>query len=165
MTDIVIENKVVISDETIISVGSEDWFQWIDKVRSFKYEPHNYEHVVKKAVRVVKRKNGKWYAVRNVTISKGNYKQRCEYLGDTDDVDYERLQNVVDVLSLKQSDYLQYKENEAINRKLKIEERKKNTVPNRIKTIAEKVKDKEPGYVRNSAKKLMQDILNLAEDV
>lgn len=91
---------VVIGDKTDsgISVGSNEWFQWLEQISSFRYKATKFTHLGDLTVR--KRNGSYWYAFRMV---KNNL--RTYYVGKTSDVSYERLQLAVDELNLSNTDY------------------------------------------------------------
>ena len=84
-----------------ISIGSENWFKWLGKTKSFRYHPlsdgYYYLH---SDITVRNRTKDYWYAYRKV-----NGVQRTFYLGKTTELDYEKLQQAVNELSLNQMEY------------------------------------------------------------
>lgn len=84
-----------------ISLGSENWFKWLGKTKSFRYHPHSEGYYyLRSDITVRNRNKDYWYAYRKV-----NGVQRTFYLGKTAELDYERLQQAVDELSLNQIEY------------------------------------------------------------
>ncbi|MBF2016286.1 MAG: hypothetical protein IGS23_13995 [Rivularia sp. T60_A2020_040] len=99
----VVDNFVDLNNRSFY-IGSQKWYQWLETIKSFNYEPPQltgYTYV-RHNITVRKRSNGKFYAIRTV-----NCRQRVRYLGSPSDLDYERLQNAVDELSI--DDYLYYR--------------------------------------------------------
>ena len=84
-----------------ISLGSDAWFTWLAQNKSFRYRPssegYNYP---RSDITVRNRTKDYWYAYRKV-----NAVQRTYYLGKTKDLDFEKLQQAVDELSLSDSQY------------------------------------------------------------
>lgn len=84
-----------------ISIGSAAWFTWLANNKSFRYSPssdgYNY---LRCDITVRNRTKDYWYAYRKV-----NGVQRTYYLGKTKDLDYEKLQQAVDELSLSDFQY------------------------------------------------------------
>lgn len=84
-----------------ISLGSEEWFKWLGKTKSFRYHPLSEGYYyLRSDITVRNRTKDYWYAYRKV-----NGVQRTFYLGKTTELDYERLQQAVDELSLNQMEY------------------------------------------------------------
>ena len=84
-----------------ISLGSEAWIKWLGKIKSFKYCPNSEGyHYLRSDLTIRNRTKDYWYAYRTV-----NAKQRTFYLGKTSELDYERLQQAVDELSLSPMEY------------------------------------------------------------
>ena len=83
------------------SIGSSAWFTWLTQNKSFRYSPslegYNY---LRCDITVRNRTKDYWYAYRKVSGV-----QRTFYLGKTKDLDYEKLQQAVDELSLSDSQY------------------------------------------------------------
>lgn len=84
-----------------INIGSSAWFTWLTQNKSFRYslssEGYNY---LRCDITVRNRTKDYWYAYRKV-----NGIQRTYYLGKTKDLEYEKLQQAVDKLSLSDSQY------------------------------------------------------------
>ena len=93
-----VQNKLAPQD---VSIGSSAWFTWLTQNKSFRYHPssdgYNYE---RSDITVRNRTKDYWYAYRKI-----NGVQRTYYLGKTKDLDYEKLQQAVDELSLSDSQY------------------------------------------------------------
>lgn len=107
-----------IQDYPEVKIGSDAWFVWLNKLgTSFRYEPKqiNGSFNERKAFTVVSRiRKGSntlfWVAVRKV-----DKKVRQEYLGLTDELDYEKLQLACDNLSLNPDEYQEYKKSKNNN--------------------------------------------------
>jgi hypothetical protein len=84
-----------------IRVGSEQWFTWLATIKSFRYQPSEEGYTyLRWDITVRNRTKDYWYAYRKV-----NGMQRTYYLGKTQDLDYEKLQQAVDELSLNDAQY------------------------------------------------------------
>ncbi len=84
-----------------IRIGSEQWFTWLAKTKSFRYQPSSEGYTYLRCdITVRNRTKDYWYAYRKV-----NGVQRTYYLGKTEDIDYEKLQQAVDELSLNDAQY------------------------------------------------------------
>ena len=84
-----------------ISIGSDAWFTWLTQNKSFRYHPSSDGYNYPRAdITVRNRTKDYWYAYRKV-----NGVQRTYYLGKTKDLDFEKLQQAVDELSLSDSQY------------------------------------------------------------
>ena len=84
-----------------ISLGSDAWFTWLTQNKSFRYHPSSEGYNYPRAdITVRNRTKDYWYAYRKV-----NAVQRTYYLGKTKDLDYEKLQQAVDELSLSDAQY------------------------------------------------------------
>lgn len=102
-----------------INLGSEAWFKWLGKTKSFRYHPlSDGYYYLRSDITVRNRTKDYWYAYRKV-----NGIQRTFYLGKSAELDYERLQQAVDELSLSQLDY--YKLN--CDRKSGVQDKKYNS--------------------------------------
>lgn len=101
-----------------INLGSEEWFRWLGRVKSFRYCPNSDGYYYLRAdITVRNRTRNYWYAYRKV-----NGTQRTFYLGKTSELDYERLQLAVDELSLSSMDYYKL----ISDRKSGVQEKKEN---------------------------------------
>jgi hypothetical protein len=81
---------------TDITVGSQEWFQWLETVSSFRYEDGNGDFAVQK-------RNGKyWNAVKRKIGDR-----RQEYLGKTTDLTADRLKEVSHLLNSYDATYHQ----------------------------------------------------------
>ncbi len=77
-----------------IRVGSNEWYKWLRKVKSFRYVSQFHPITVNGL-------NGNnWYAYRCIAG-----KLRRRYLGKRQDVDFERLQLVAEELSRPDGEY------------------------------------------------------------
>jgi hypothetical protein len=84
-----------------INIGSDAWFFWLAQNKSFRYSPSsNGYNYLRCDITVRNRTKDYWYAYRKV-----NGVQRTYYLGKTKDLDYEKLQQAVDELSLSDLQY------------------------------------------------------------
>lgn len=157
----VVENKVLILPNTEIKLGSDSWYQWLENAQSFRYIPISEDtELFAITVRArITQNNIYWNAFKKV---KGEL--RNEYVGLSDDMNFEKLQFFSEKLSLSQNAYEEYKKSKLDIKRLTASD-ELEMLRNKIKSIAKKIKNNEPGYIRNSAQKLMQDILDLAEDV
>ena len=98
-----------VEDSPEIRIGSDAWFDWLSKLNSsFRYEPIQYGKHPFTVVSRVRKGSGTvfWVGVRKV-----DGKVRQEYLGLTEELDYERLQLACDALSLDARGYQKYKAN------------------------------------------------------
>jgi hypothetical protein len=79
---------------TDITVGSQEWFQWLETVSSFRYEDGNGDFAVQK-------RNGKyWNAVKRKIGDR-----RQEYLGKTSDLTADKLKEVSHLLNSYDATY------------------------------------------------------------
>jgi hypothetical protein len=170
-----------------INIGSNAWFSWLAQNKSFKYHPSskNY-HYLRCDITVRNRTKDYWYAYRKV-----NSVQRTYYLGKTKDLDYEKLQQAVDELSLSDPQYQKlisdrrkgvqenvYNPPQASKELLKLQEKynqlareheeleaKYLLLQESVKGLEIKLINKEHGYTANSASKLKNEILALANSL
>ncbi len=111
----VVEGKITLDD--CISVGSDEWYEWLETNKSFNYEPIQTERFsLVSSITVRNRSANYWYAYRKV-----NKKQRQVYLGKTADLTYEKLQDAAIELSLNDTEYYKL----LANRKRVVQEKKK----------------------------------------
>jgi len=101
-----------VEDYPEIKIGSDAWFIWLNKLgASFRYEPKQLSgtSITRKSFTVVSRVRKGSGSLFWVAVKKVNNKLRQEYLGLTDELDYEKLQIACDNLSLSEVDYQKLK--------------------------------------------------------
>ncbi len=80
--------------DTVIRVGSDDWYDWLKRVKIFRYVSQFHTITVRNP------NKGYWYAYRRFAG-----KSRYCYLGKTKDLNYERLQLMAEELSKPDWEY------------------------------------------------------------
>lgn len=112
--------------ETVeIPIGSDAWFTWLSTIKAFRYSDNPYHSIT-----VRNRNKNYWFAYRTV-----NKVQRQLYVSKTDELDYERLQNILVDMNLEQIEYDK-------NRELEKEERAKQQQlkpENRVKELEQEL--------------------------
>lgn len=167
-----------------ISVGSNAWFSWLASNKSFRYHPSSDSYNFERSnITIRNRTKDYWYAYRKV-----NGVQRTYYLGKTKDLDYEKLQQAVDELSLNDAQYQKlirdrragvqesvYNPTQANKELLELQDKynqlarkheelevKYRLLQESIKSLAIKIINKQPSYTANSASGLSNEVLFLA---
>lgn len=79
---------------TNIKVGSKQWFEWLKDNKSFSFQSVHGRMTVRN------RTGDYWYAYKKV-----NRKQRQEYIGKTEELSKERLQEVCDLICQNNFEY------------------------------------------------------------
>lgn len=89
-------NDQLFLPDRVITIGSSEWFEWLEKNGVFHYVPPQLPgyYYTRQEITVKKRANGYWYGLRTF-----NNKQTCKYIGKTEALDYEKLQAIVDLFS------------------------------------------------------------------
>ena len=154
-------------------IGSASWQEFLNEVPSFRYEPKQLEgydtlrYGFTCTARSRKDSDSKyWYGVRKV-----NGKLRQEYISESEDLDYEKLQIAVDNLSLSDIEYYRLKkpkakvDNPPLEEELLKLKSELESVNSEILAIAEKIEIQEKSFKPNSATEALKRILDLAEKI
>ena len=154
-------------------IGSASWQEFLNEVSSFRYEPKQiggYSTLRYGFTCTARSRKGSeakyWYGVKKV-----NGKLRQEYISESEDLDYEKLQIACDNLSLSDIDYYRLKKDKARIDKppteVELEEikLKLKTLESEILDISGKIENQEKSFKPNSATEALKRIVDLAEKI
>lgn len=145
-----------------IRVGTQQWYAFLRTGKKFRYEPAQRGSSLRFGFSCrnnLIRDNFYWYAYRKV-----NGKLRQEYIGTNENMDYQRLQDVADRLSLDDYNYWNLKNRQKREKKQKKISSLATTQKSLLKVV-EKIDLKQPGYTPDNAQLLIQDIQSLSNEI
>ena len=170
-----------VQDYPEIRIGSDAWFEWLGKLggSSFRYEPaQNHNRISRQAFTVVSRVRKGSGTLFWVAVRKADGKVRQEYLGLTEELDYERLQIACDALTLDTREYQNYKSNKGndsnpnafnsqVSKDKELEETKLKlkALESEILDISGKIENQEKSFKTNSATEALKRIVDLAKKI
>lgn len=159
----VLKDKILtITKDRTIHIDSKEWQDFIKTSQSIKYVPRNrsmncrYEFTC----RCNFIRNGYyWYAYRKV-----NGRLRQEYIGKDENMNYLRLEEVADYISLNDYEYWSLKNKKKRERKL-VSVKVVNSLNEKLARLILKIKANATGYSSNDATALIKDIFSLSNDI